>query len=222
MVDRIPRSRGSRCGVKVRRTSWPAARESSLFHLRGVPVPGRGVGLEVVVDLAVQQVQLGLAPRSGDAGGAVGDDALGLHQPGPEQGDQGHEHAGHVAAGIGHQPSAANLVPVELGQPVDRLGQQVRLGVGAVPLFIDRGVAQPEVGRQVNDLLPPARRKPGAVFMPVSWGTARKASFTWEAMAAASGGQNSRSTAPVRAGNTSATARPWNWRELTAARVSSG
>ena len=55
--------------------------------------------------------------------------------------------------GAGHQPGGADLVAVELGQAVDRLGLQVERAVRvAVPVRVDRRVAQAEVGGEVDDL----------------------------------------------------------------------
>ena len=67
---------------------------------------------------------------------------------------------GGVAAGAGDQPRGADLVAVELGQAVDRLGLQVERVVRvAVPVLVDRRVAQAEVGGEIDDLQ--VARQPG-------------------------------------------------------------
>ena len=49
------------------------------------------------------------------------------------------------------------LVAVELGQPVDGVRRAARGAVLAVPLLVGLEVAQPEVGREVDDLRPRPR-----------------------------------------------------------------
>ena len=65
--------------------------------------------------------------------------------------------AGRVAAGDGDEVGADDLVAEQLGDAVGGLGQQLGRGVlRAVPLRVERGVLEPEVGRRVDDPLHPA------------------------------------------------------------------
>ena len=114
---------------------------------------GDVVGVIALGDLGVQHPLLGRAPGAGDAGGEVDDDLVRVDHPGPEQRQDAVDAGRRVAAGARHQPRGADRVAVELGQPVDRLGLQVERQVRmAVPVLVDRRVAQPEVGREVDDL----------------------------------------------------------------------
>ena len=62
------------------------------------------------------------------------------------------EHArGRVAAGRRDQLGLAQLVAVELGQPVDGAVEQLGRAVLAVPALVGRQVAEPEVGGEVDD-----------------------------------------------------------------------
>ena len=103
---------------------------------------------------------LGERPAPGDAGGEVDDDVVGVDHPGLQQRQDAVDAGRRVAAGARHQPRGADLVAVELGQPVDRLGLQVERQVRvAVPVLVDRRVAQPEVGGEIDDLQ--VARQPG-------------------------------------------------------------
>jgi hypothetical protein len=60
---------------------------------------------------------------------------------------------GRVAASPGDEARVADLLAVELGQAIDGLGLKLGRGVGlAVPLLVFRKIAQPEVGREIDDL----------------------------------------------------------------------
>ncbi len=57
-----------------------------------------------------------------------------------------------VATWGGNEAGASQLVPVQLGQPVDRLADESRTGVRkAVPLLVQRRIPEPEVGPEVDD-----------------------------------------------------------------------
>ena len=73
-------------------------------------------------------------------------------QPAARQRRERQQRRGRVAAGVGDDVGAGDLLAVELGQPVDGAREQLGLGVLAVPLLVDGRVAQAEVGAQVDDL----------------------------------------------------------------------
>jgi hypothetical protein len=61
--------------------------------------------------------------------------------------------AGGVAAGIGNQPRALDLVSIHLGEAVHRLALQIGRGMGVtVPACIGCGIAQAKISRQVDHL----------------------------------------------------------------------
>ena len=64
---------------------------------------------------------------------------------------QGEQARGRVAAGRGDQLRLAQLVPVELGEPVDGALEQLGGAVLAVPALVGGQVAQAEVGGEVDD-----------------------------------------------------------------------
>ena len=114
------------------------------------------VGREVLVDGSEVQRLLEAAAGTRHARGGVDDDARRLDEAGPHQGGQGQPGRRGVTTGRGDERRAGQAFAEELGQPVDRVGQQLGCGVLlAVPAGIERGVVQPEVGRQVHDQADP-------------------------------------------------------------------
>ena len=67
-------------------------------------------------------------------------------------------HAGRVAAGAGDQPCLGNVVAIEFGQAVNRLGLQLGGGVvEAIPFAVFGRVAQAEIGAQIDNLQVPGQ-----------------------------------------------------------------
>ena len=139
--------------MKVTITSRPAAQREFLVELGHVAVMADAIGVEAFGDFGEQHRLLGRPPRPGHAGLGVDHDLVGLDRLGLEQRDQRQLRAGRVAAGIGDEPRLLDLAPVDLDEAVDRLLLQLRrVMLMAVPLRIGRRIAQPEVGREVDDL----------------------------------------------------------------------
>ena len=123
-----------------------------LLNLRGVAVGRHLVGGEALVELGVVVALGGLAPRAGDAGFAVGDDAVTLDKPGLQGGHQGQGHRRGVAARVGDDLLPPNLLPEELRQAVHRLFVEGLVLVGAaVPLLVSGLVLQAEVRAHVDE-----------------------------------------------------------------------
>ena len=82
----------------------------------------------------------------------VDHDPVGRDQPGGDQRGQGQQGRRRVAAGHGHPGGAPQLLAVELGQAVrpgaELVGERV---LRPVPGRVGTRVAQPEVGREVDD-----------------------------------------------------------------------
>jgi hypothetical protein len=128
-----------------------------LLHFRRVPVREQPVRREVLVDAPEVQRLLEAAAGARDARGRIDDDAGGFHQPLTDQRGEGQAGRGGIAPGRRHQSGSGQVVPEQLGQPVDGLSQQGgRAVVLAVPLRIEPGVLQPEIGGQVDDHPHPA------------------------------------------------------------------
>ena len=72
-------------------------------------------------------------------------------QPGAGERREREQRRGRVAARVGDEVGAGDPLAVQLGQPVDALAEQLGRAVRAVPVLVDAAVAQPEVGRQVDD-----------------------------------------------------------------------
>ena len=57
-----------------------------------------------------------------------------------------------IASRARTKPCRANILTVKLRQAIDRLDLQIRRGMGlTIPFFIFRHVAQPEIGRKIDD-----------------------------------------------------------------------
>ena len=122
-----------------------------LLDLGQVPVLGHAVRPEALVALDVQKRHVGLAPGTADAAQRVGDDLLGIDQPGLEQRNGRQQDARRVTAGRGDERRVGDGVAPEFRQPVNGLGQPLRRGVfGAVKLVVRVGVVEAEVGAQVD------------------------------------------------------------------------
>ena len=118
----MPRATGSKCVVKTM-SSPPNARV--IGHFRRVPVREQSVSAQIFVHLDKVQLALWFLARARGAGLAIADDAALPRDPaGLHQRPQAKNHAGRVAAGIGHQPRARQLTGVKLRQAVNGfLGQ---------------------------------------------------------------------------------------------------
>ena len=128
-----------------------------LFDLGGVAVAEQAVGVEVLVDRAERGVGLRRPPRPRHAAGRVDHDPRRLDQPVADERGEGEGGGGHVAAGGGDQRRSLVIGPVQLGQPVDELAQQLGAVVLlAVPGGVQRRVLEAEVGGQVDQPLHPA------------------------------------------------------------------
>ena len=94
----------------------------------------------------------GAAPEPDAAGDSLHvDDAL--EEPGPGERQEPELDGGGEAAGRGDEAGAADALAVQLGQPVDEVGEHPRMGVGlAVVPLVGGGVLEPEVAGHVDDL----------------------------------------------------------------------
>src|SRR6202795_2749721 len=127
-----------------------------LFHLRRVAVSADGVGLHVLVGLGVQvhgvdRPPLGSRPRYTRL--AVYHDALDPPEPALEQRRRREDRAHGVAAGVGHERGARDGLPVQLRHAVHGFPEPRGVDVARlVPGRVERAVAQPVVGREIDDL----------------------------------------------------------------------
>ena len=123
------------------------------LDLRGVAVGEQPVGGEVLVNRAERGVGLGRPARSRHPAGRVDDDPCRLNRAGRHQGGEGQGGRGHIAAWCGHQLGLPDPVAEQLGQAEDELTEQLGRGVLlAVPVRVQAGIVQPEVGSQVDDV----------------------------------------------------------------------
>ena len=124
-----------------------------LGHLWLVSMTFQTVGDDVFVGLGKVVHGVGRktpSTRAGNAGLRVNDNVV-CHQPRPYRGGQSENGRLREAAGIGNQSRFLYLRPVNLGQSVHRLLQDVRSRMVHVvgPLEL-RGIVQTEVGRDVD------------------------------------------------------------------------
>ena len=82
-------------------------------------------------DFAEAGLQTRLASRAADAGLGIADNAgSAVDHTGLQEGTKREIGGRGIAARVRNQPRGGDPLTAELGQPVDRLGQQFRLGVG--------------------------------------------------------------------------------------------
>ena len=103
----------------------------------------------------------GLGARARDARFRVDDHPRRGEEAPTQKGVEGQERPGGIAAGVGHEARAGDVVAVDLGQPVDRLAEEGRRAVRAVPGLVGGQVAEAKVGREVHALDPRLERPRG-------------------------------------------------------------
>ena len=126
-----------------------------LLDLGDMPVATDAVRRDALVDLAEEQVRLGLATGARDA--ALGVDHEVADQAGPRERSEGEQRRGRVAARRADDrdrcvDQGLELGAMELRQPVDRVVEEVgpRM-LEAVPARVVVRVAEAEVGAEVDD-----------------------------------------------------------------------
>jgi hypothetical protein len=124
-----------------------------LDRLGMVAVPGHAIGLEVVRGFGEQQADLRLAPGARRARLAIRDQVLAVDHARFEERDEAQLDRRRIAPRVADDARLADLVAMELRQPVHRFLEQVGARVlQLVPLLEQRDVADPEVGREVDHL----------------------------------------------------------------------
>ena len=92
------------------------------------------------------------APRSGDTGFGVDNNAVGFDQAVFERREQPESRAGGVAAGVCQHTAGCNLLTEELRKGVDRVGvQRFVLKFAAVPRGVVGFACQTEVRAEVDE-----------------------------------------------------------------------
>ena len=121
-----------------------AERGELLVDLGHVAVAPDAVGGDVLVGLDEVRGLRRSAPRAGDPGLRVDDDVADRARS--REWRERQQRRGRVAARIGHQLRAGELVAVQLRQAVDRLGEQLARRVLDVPALVDVGPEQDVIG----------------------------------------------------------------------------
>ena len=134
---------------QVRREGHAHAVAELLLDLRRVAVTADLVRRDRLVDGHEVLVMRRLSTGAADA--RLGVDHHVAQQARTGERGEREDRRGRIAARVGHQVGARDLVAVQLGQPVDGIAHQRRRGMGAVPVLVDADLVQPEVGRQVDD-----------------------------------------------------------------------
>jgi hypothetical protein len=120
-----------------------------LLDLRQVAVAVDPVGSEVLGDAHEREAVPSPAPGARHAGLRI--DHNRPDQPGACQRSECQDGGGGIAARVGDQLGAADLLTSQLGEPVHRVFQQLGLSVRPVPALVDRGVDEAKVGGEVDD-----------------------------------------------------------------------
>ena len=134
-MERIPRGIGSRCGVK---TIWLAVDADLLQQFAGVAMRKDAVGGKIVG--RVHEVRFGRwsLARAADAALGVGNNAvLEIDEARCDKRLQRQNDRGRVAAGIGDQLCAGDLLAMQLGHAVNGLRLRGRGEFGA---FVVKGI----------------------------------------------------------------------------------
>ena len=124
-----------------------------LIDLGPVAMLADRVGPEVLVHLGKELLHLGSPPGAGGAGLGVDDDGL-AEQAGARQRHEAEERTRGIAAGARHDARFAHPRPVQLGQAVHRLREQLGRGVRGVPARVHGAVAEAKVGGEVDHPAP--------------------------------------------------------------------
>ena len=110
------------------------------------------VGDEVLVDGPEVQGLLRSAARTGDPGGRVDDDAVGLDDASAHQRRQCEPGRGRIATRGSDQAGAGQLLPEQLRQSIGGVGEDVGRRVRlAVPLRIEAWIPEAKIGGEVDD-----------------------------------------------------------------------
>ena len=106
----------------------------------------KAVGAEALVAFDEEVVRFGLAARATHAAEGIGDDPGVLDQPGAQQRQRGKENARGIAAWRSDQGRILDLGPINFGQAVNGLSQQLgsRMVVG-VEFLVNLRAFQPEI-----------------------------------------------------------------------------
>ena len=131
----------------------PAASPQFLLDFGHVAMMAYGIGCDGLGDFGEEIGFLEAAPRARDPRHRVDRDPVGNDCTGGNQRPQRQQHCGRVAARASDKRRGGQRAPRELSQSIDCIRKQAggRM-VAAVPFGVDSGVAQPEIGRKVDDL----------------------------------------------------------------------
>ena len=128
-----------------------------LLDLRRVSVLADAVRLVGRIELREQIVRRDLPSGSADTGRRVDDDARSGYESVLQERSEREDRGRGIAAGVRDLRGRGDRVAVRLRQSVrpvtELVGMRVRI---AVPLRVERGVVEPPVRREVDDLDPPA------------------------------------------------------------------
>src|ERR1019366_4746587 len=123
-----------------------------LFDLGKMPMFRHAVRTDALVALGKEIISLDLAARAGHAAQTRDHDTAKIDRLLSHEREKRQQNACRVTARRRDQLRAANLVPINFRQSVDRSPEQFRCGmIGAVKFLIYMSVAEPKVGAQIND-----------------------------------------------------------------------
>ena len=124
-----------------------------LIELGQVPVrTAHGIGMAPLRQFGMKQIFFQGPSCTTDTGLEVNDDVIQIDHPVGNQRPERILPGRGVTTRPGHQPRIADIVAVEFGQPVNRLGLTFeRIMLATIPPGVNLGVPQPEIGAQVDD-----------------------------------------------------------------------
>src|ERR1019366_1966407 len=122
-----------------------------LLDFGKMPMFRHAVRTDALVALGKKIIRPDLAARAGDAAQTCDNDAAKIDNLLSHEREKRQQNACRVRTRRRDQLRAANLVPINFRQSVDRSPEQFRCGmIGAVKFLIYMSVAEPKVGAQVN------------------------------------------------------------------------
>ena len=132
----------------------PGEGREFLVELAQMPVPpALRIARHILGPLGKEHVLLERPPRPGDAVLEVADDVVKVDQAAFDQRAKCELHGRRIAARPRDKPRLADILAIEFGQAIDRLGLQFRRDMGrAVPCLVVRHIAQTEIRAKVDHL----------------------------------------------------------------------
>ena len=140
-------------GCKIQHNRLSGHIRQLLLDLRGVPVAGHTICLNIFIDFTIKIRNLCPSPGSASTRLGVDHQCLCIDVPFLHHRSYGKGGTSGITARICHQPRPFDLLPVQLAEPVHRLFDELAaFMLDSIPFFIYRHIFDPEIRTQVDHL----------------------------------------------------------------------